>query len=52
MAAEHRAAFRDVNESISAGLVREWESLDTAPYLKEGRWISVFSMTESPGEYH
>lgn len=50
MAAEHRAAFQDLNESVDPRLVREWEAMDTVPLFQDGRRISVFSMTESPGK--
>lgn len=50
MAAEHLAAFEDLNDSIDSLITEEWSSMSTEPSYKDGRWISVFSMTESPGE--
>lgn len=50
MVTEHRAAFEDLNDSIDPLLTTEWATMSTEPCYKNGRWISVFSMTESPGK--
>lgn len=52
MAAEHHAAFEDLNDSIDPHYLAAWESLSTEPSYKDGRWISVFSMTESQGGHN
>jgi hypothetical protein len=49
-AEQHELAFADLDESINQTLRAEWRSMSTEPHFENHRWVSVFSMTESPGK--
>lgn len=44
-----RTAFQDLHDSIDQVLTAEWEKMSTEPRLVHGKWVSVFSMTETNG---
>ncbi|QRV89654.1 hypothetical protein RhiJN_17672 [Ceratobasidium sp. AG-Ba] len=52
-AAEHESAFREFSSSIPDSLLSEWLNRDTAPYMRNGKWTSVFIHNQEDGTcYH
>jgi hypothetical protein len=49
MSKEMKASWQEFQSSLDSAQVSGWELLDTAPSYVDGRWRSVFIMSESPG---
>jgi hypothetical protein len=51
MARELRLDWEEFDQSISPTLTSRWSSMSTVPYQENGRWVSVFLLPETSGEY-
>jgi hypothetical protein len=51
MSKEMNESWLEFQSSLNPLQVSSWELLDTAPKFADGRWSSVYIMSESPGRY-
>jgi hypothetical protein len=51
MSEEMKESWLEFQSSLDLAQVTRWDRLDTAPTFAEGRWTSVFAMSESPGMF-
>jgi hypothetical protein len=49
MSKEMKESWLEFQSSLDSAQVSSWELLSTDPIFLEGRWSSVFIMSESPG---
>jgi hypothetical protein len=49
MSKEMKESWQEFQSSLDPAQVSCWELLDTAPQFVDGRWTSVYIMSESPG---
>jgi hypothetical protein len=50
MSLEMKESWLEFQSSLDPAQVSSWQLLNTAPTFSEGRWSSVFIMSESPGK--
>jgi hypothetical protein len=51
MSEEMKESWLEFQSSLDPAQVSGWELLDTSPTFADGRWTSVYIMSESPGMY-
>jgi hypothetical protein len=51
MSKEMKESWLEFQSSLDPVQVSSWELLNTAPRFADGRWTSVYIMSESPGRF-
>lgn len=50
MRQEQQSAWEDFSQTISPQLIHTWSTIDTTPKLINGKWTSVFVLSEAHGQ--